>query len=154
MKCKEYKARMVQKDGEKFIFSFTTWRGDIIENIIRAVTFITSGTFKRGDDLHIEIVPYDRKFVHVSKKEMGGRFPKLQVVREEKVDEDYVIIKLKKPVRNEYHLGLDCAPKQRGDGCHGDCICMDCHRIDEERYERISKFQASQQKLEGKLSEV
>lgn len=59
-----------------------------------------------------------------------------------KMSKDYILIKLKKPIRDEYHSTPDCAPKQRGDGCYGDCI--DCFHIDRERYERISKFQAAQ----------
>ena len=54
---------------------------------------------------------------------------------------EYIIIKFKKPVREEYHSVPYCAPRQRGDGCYGDCL--DCFHIDRERYERISKFQAS-----------
>lgn len=45
-----------------------------------------------------------------------------------------VIIKFHEPIKSLYHSSDSCPPKERGDGCYGDCY--DCYHRDCERYER------------------
>lgn len=69
---KEYKACIVQKgDKGQCIGTFTTWRGDIISNIIKES--IVGGNFEKGNSLHIEIVPSNKEFEHISDEELGIR---------------------------------------------------------------------------------
>ena len=67
---KAYKACIVHKNNKgKHIGTFTTWRGDIISDLIeKAVIGID---FEMGNSLHIEIVPGDREFEHITDEELG-----------------------------------------------------------------------------------
>jgi hypothetical protein len=67
---KDCKACIVQKDDKgEHISTFTTWRGDIISGLIEKAMLGTN--FKMGNRLHIEIVPADMEFEHISDEEMG-----------------------------------------------------------------------------------
>ena len=66
---KKYKACIVQRSKGKLMRTFTTWRGDIISSIIEKA--ITGTSFEIGDSFHIEIVPEDKEFEHISDEELG-----------------------------------------------------------------------------------
>ena len=67
---KDCKACIVQKDNKgKYISTFTTWRGDIISGLIEKAMVGTN--FKMGNSLHIEIVPADKEFEHITDEERG-----------------------------------------------------------------------------------
>lgn len=61
---------------------------------------------------------------------------------------DYVIIKFKKPARDLYHSRPDCPPRERREGCYGDCV--DCYHRDCNRYEGYLKQSAKTATREGK----
>lgn len=66
---KEYKACIVQRSRGEIVRTFTTWRGDIISAMIEKA--ITGCSFELGDSFHIEIIPEDKEFEHISDEERG-----------------------------------------------------------------------------------
>ena len=67
---KDYKACIVQKNNEgKHISTFTTWRGDLISDLIEKAAIGIN--FGMGNSFHIEIVPKNKEFEHITDEEMG-----------------------------------------------------------------------------------
>ena len=50
----------------------------------------------------------------------------------------YILIKFYKPKKELYHSKDNCPPKERGEGCYGDCL--DCYSRDASRYKRLKKY--------------
>lgn len=52
---------------------------------------------------------------------------------------NFVLVKFKKPIKDFYYSHPNCPPRERGEGCYGDCI--DCYHRDCRRYEGYLKKQ-------------